>query len=284
MCGRPCLAERGGIVKDRVTYAVFWLKLTGVRGVYAVALLVAGLLAPFVLAVPDDGTVVQVLDGDTLVLSNGDRVRLLDINTPEGPHHGAPAEALADVARQYLGRMVQGKTVRLEQGKKARDKYGRVLAHVYLDDGTWVNGTLVREGLAVAYTFADNHVKAREVLAAETKAREEGKGIWALPRWRVKDAATCCTADEMGMFQLVEGMVTGSGGDKAHIYLNFGPDYRTDFTVRIARKDLKHFKAAGITKPQEFYKGKRVRVHGMVRPVYGAMVMVSHPAEIEVVE
>lgn len=247
-------------------------------------LLVAGAGALAVLAAPDGGTVVQVLDGDTLVLDSGDRVRLLDINTPEGPHHGAPAEPFADEARQYLDHMVNGRHVRLERGRMERDKYGRRLAHVYLDDGTWVNGALVRDGLAVAYTFADNHVKASDVLAAEKAARAEGKGLWSLSRWRVKDGATCCAANEMGMFQLVEGTVTGSGGDKAHVYLNFGPDYRTDFTVRIARKDFKNFKAAGIAKPQEFYKGKRVRVHGMVQPVYGAMVVASHPAQIEVLE
>ncbi|MCP5405719.1 MAG: thermonuclease family protein [Pseudomonadaceae bacterium] len=229
-------------------------------------------------------TVVQVFDGDTVALNTGERVRLLDINTPEGPHHGAPAEPLADAARTHLAALVLDKPVRLELGKTRRDRYGRLLAHIYLQDGTWLNGRMVEDGLAVAYTFADNHLYARRVLLLEQQAREAKRGLWALPRWRVKDAETCCAPDEMGLFQVVEGTVTGSGGDKNFIYLNFGPDYRTDFTIRIARKDLKHFKEWGIKKPDDFYKGKSVRVHGVVQPVYGAMVVVSHPAQVEVVE
>lgn len=230
------------------------------------------------------GHVVQVLDGDTLVLATGERVRLVDINTPEGPHDGAPAEPFSDDARARLKELVLDEDVRLETGRKERDQYGRKLAHVYVGT-TWVNGTLVREGLAVAYTFADNHMKVAEILKAEAEARATQRGLWAHPRWSVKDAATCCTEDEMAKFQIVEGTAVANGGDKDHIYLNFGPDYRTDFTIRIARRDAKkHFAKEGIKNVGEHYTGRPIRVHGMVVPVYGAMVVVSHPAQMEIIK
>lgn len=230
------------------------------------------------------GHVVQVLDGDTLVLATGERVRLLDINTPEGPHDGAPAEPFSDDARARLKELVLNKDVRLNTGRKERDQYGRRLAHVYVG-ATWVNGALVSEGLAVAYTFADNHMKATEVLKAEREAMATKRGLWGHPRWTIKHAADCCAEDAMGKFQLVEGPVLASGGDKDHVYLNFGPDYRTDFTVRIARRDVKKYfvKEVGI-KDVKAYVGRTVRVHGMVVPVYGAMVVVSHPAQMEILK
>ncbi|MFZ2586591.1 MAG: thermonuclease family protein [Alphaproteobacteria bacterium] len=236
------------------------------------------------LPAPIEARVVQVLDGDTLVLASGERVRLVDINTPEGPHDGAPAEPFAEEAKQRLKDLALDKTVRLETSRKERDVYGRRLAHVYAGS-TWVNGTLVREGLAVAYTFADNQMKAPDILKAENEARTAQRGLWSHPRWNIKPAAACCTETEMGRFQLVEGTVVDSGGDKDHIYLNFGPDYRTDFTIRIARKDAKkYFLKSGIKDIPATYVGRTVRVHGQVVPVYGAMVVVSHPAQVEILK
>lgn len=228
------------------------------------------------------GRVVQVLDGDTFVLASGDRVRLVDINAPEMPHDGALAEPFAGESTARLRALVDGKDVRLEVGKKERDVYGRLLAHVYVGK-EWVNGAMVREGLAIAYTFADNAMKPAEILAAEDVARRGKVGLWGHPRWTVKEAATCCAAGEMGRFQVVEGVVVSSGGDKEHVYLNFGPDYRTDFTVRVRRGDVKKYFAKAGIKDMKTYVGQRVRVHGMVAPVYGAMVVVTHPGQMEII-
>ncbi len=227
--------------------------------------------------------VVQVKDGDSLVLSTGQQVRLLDINAPEGPRDGTPAEPYADAARNTLKQLVEGRDVTLVTGRKQLDKYGRLLAHVTVGD-TWVNGEMVKRGLAVAYTFADNRERADEILALEQTARASKTGLWSHPRWTLKDAATCCAPAELGKFQVIKGKVLSSGRDKDSLYLNFGTDYRTDTTLRIKYADLKWFRERGIAKPEETYVGQTVRVRGMAAPVYGVLLNVSHPEQIEVLD
>lgn len=231
--------------------------------------------------------VLQVKDGDSFVLSTGQGVRLLDINAPEGPRPGTPAEPYADNARAMLREMIEGQTITLTTGRKEMDKYGRILAHVTVNDQNhtvWVNGEMVKRGLAVAYTFADNRERADDILALEQTARLSKTGLWAHPRWTVKDATTCCTPDELGRFQIIQGKVLTSGRDASNLYLNFGEDYRTDTTARISYKDLKWFRERGITKPEDYYVGRIVRLHGMATPVYGVLVTVSHPEQIEVLD
>lgn len=263
----------------------------GIRFVLTVwVLLLAGLVP--VLA-QDAGTVVRgkvvrVLDGDTVVLDNDIHVRLLDINTPEIRHDGVVAEPYAYEASDALRKLVFGQQVTIQTGPQAHDRYGRLLGHIFLSNGGWVNGTLVRDGDAHVYTFAENAVYAPELLAYEQQARQKRLGLWALPRWQTRDAATCCDKEDIGIFQIVEGKVLATAHVKqtggGRTYLNFGRDWRTDFSVFVADKDNKWFKKAGIVNIGEFYRGKRVRVHGYLQPVNGVLVRVTHPAQLEVLE
>ena len=89
-----------------------------------------------------------VSDGDTIVLTGDERVRYLGINAPEIAQDGKPGEFYGEEAKIFNKKLVLGCWVRLELGEKRRDRYGRLLAYVFLEDGTFVNGELVREGLA----------------------------------------------------------------------------------------------------------------------------------------
>ncbi len=237
----------------------------------------------------------SVVDGDTLRLENGLTVRLLDINTPELPHENRAGQPLANEAKQALRAIVEGKPVAVQLGARVYDPYDRVLGHVFLNQGTnrWVNGGMVASGLAHVYTFPDNRVYGPELLALEDKARVQGYGLWALPRWSIRDANTCCAETDMGRFVVVEGEVQQVARVGERTYLNFGRDWRTDFTVAIDKKNEKFFKTKAEqgntkkTKKQPFnpnqFVGKRVQVRGIVTPVNGAMVKVTHPEQIQVV-
>jgi micrococcal nuclease len=239
---------------------------------------------------PQHGVVTRVVDGDTVHLADGTVLRLLDINTPEGPHHGRDAEPLADAARDYLRQLVLNQKVVWQTHRRAKDAYGRGLAQIYTRraDGQagWVNGAMVRAGLAHVYTFADNHQFGPELLRLEDAARAEGRGIWALPRYAVKQADTCCGAEVVGVFQVVDGVVRDVAQVGDRVYLNFGDDWRTDFTAEIQARDAKAF---GLKKNafaaawfREAYLGKTVRVRGQVRPINGFQVRVTHPLQLEV--
>lgn len=223
-----------------------------------------------------------VEDGDGLVLSTGEKVRLVDINAPEGPRKGA-IQPFADAARLRLKELAEGQDIRIvTSDDQPRDKYDRILGHAYLNDGTWLNGQMVREGLAFVYSFPDNRMKVDALLPLERDARTTKRGIWSMPRWAVKNAAACCAPDDMGFFQIVEGQIRDGGLKDGTIYLNFGDDYRTDFTVRIKEKSLRAFAERGVDDPLAFYKGQTVRVRGPLEPVYGAMITATHPEQIEV--
>jgi len=129
------------------------------------------------------GTVRRVSDGDSFTLTNGERVRLLEIDAPEMT--GERAE-FAIRSRAALINLIGGKVVRLEPGPRLRDKYDRALAYVFVEAKpgaaeVFVNAEVLRAGLARAKTWGPAGARWDAVLAAETEAREDRRGIWAPP-------------------------------------------------------------------------------------------------------
>jgi micrococcal nuclease len=119
----------------------------------------------------------RVVDGDTIALANGERVRYIGINTPETKHPNKPVEHFGKEAYQYNKKLVDKKWVRLELDIEKRDRYGRLLAYVYVKD-TFVNAKLVEDGYAQVYTFPPN-VKHQELfLKLQREARENSLGLW----------------------------------------------------------------------------------------------------------
>jgi micrococcal nuclease len=120
----------------------------------------------------------RVIDGDTFVLENGERVRLIGVDTPETAHPSKEIEPFAEEASEFAKSMLEGKKVRLEFDVRKRDRYGRLLAYVYLQDGTFVNAELVRQGYAHAATYPPNVRHAEEFRQWEKEARNKKRGLW----------------------------------------------------------------------------------------------------------
>ncbi|MCP4691842.1 MAG: thermonuclease family protein [Desulfobacterales bacterium] len=120
-----------------------------------------------------------VNDGDTIVLSDGRSVRYLGVDAPEIDHENNKAEPYGYKARRLNRDMVLGKSVRLEFDKEKFDRFGRLLAHVHLEDGTFVNGKMIEHGCAT-FLFKRPNIKRRDaLLALQRKAIREGKGLWS---------------------------------------------------------------------------------------------------------
>jgi micrococcal nuclease len=122
--------------------------------------------------------VIDVIDGDTVILEGGDRLRLTGIDCPEkgGPFY--------DSSVVFLRRAVLGRMVTLEFGKRRRDGYGRLLADIYVDS-VWVNRAIVAGGLGWIYLFEDNLEngdKLAMLLAAQRQALDRGAGVWSVER------------------------------------------------------------------------------------------------------
>ncbi|MEJ2071700.1 MAG: thermonuclease family protein [Syntrophobacterales bacterium] len=125
-----------------------------------------------------EALVAKVVDGDTVTLANGQKVRLLGIDAPELGHEGQPADFLAHKAKGVLTDLAQGRRVRLEYDNLRYDRYGRTLAFLFLPDGTNLSRELVRQGLAHVYTVPPNMLFRDELVAAQQEAIKTRRGIW----------------------------------------------------------------------------------------------------------
>ena len=125
----------------------------------------------------NEAKVSRVIDGDTLLLTDGERVRLIGVDTPETKHPRKPVQYFGKEAYLFTKEMVDGKEVRLEFDWQRRDKYGRLLAYVYLLDGTLLNSEIIKQGYGFAYTrFPFKYLEQFRRL--EKEARENKRGLW----------------------------------------------------------------------------------------------------------
>ena len=227
-------------------------------------------------------TIVEIVDGDTVVLDDGQELRLVGIQAPKLPLGRSDFEAwpMADEARRTLAELALGRQVILASAGTRGDRHGRILAHAQRDDGLWLQGAMLVRGLARVYTFPDNPGAAAEMLALETLARDARVGIWAHPYYAVLDPAG--TPSHIDRFVVVEATVAATDQVRGRIYLNFGPDWREDFTVSIAPEDTHRFEAAGMD--PLLWAGRQIRVRGWLYLRNGPMIDLTHPEQIEVLE
>jgi micrococcal nuclease len=129
-------------------------------------------------APPQAALVVQVVDGDTVVLAGGIKVRVLGIDAPEMERDGQPADFLAHKAKAALAELTFERTISLSYDRLRYDHYGRLLAYLWLSDRTLVNAELVRRGLARVYFIAPNLLYQKDLLAAQQEAIEAQRGVW----------------------------------------------------------------------------------------------------------
>jgi micrococcal nuclease len=125
----------------------------------------------------EEALVVRVIDGDTVELESGDRVRYLGIDTPETVHPDKPVECYGPEATERNKELVEGKMVSLLQDGPDRDGYDRLLRYVFID-GTFVNGDLVWRGYAYARSYEDPPSLYQTLVQLERSAREGERGLW----------------------------------------------------------------------------------------------------------
>lgn len=143
-----------------------------------------------------DVTVRKVVDGDTIDVTGGERVRLIGIDTPETKDPDRPVGCFGEEASRFIASLLPaGTPVRLVGDVEQRDQYGRLLAYVYRKaDGLFVNAELLRRGFAQLLTIPPNVAHTDEFAAIARQAREASQGLWAactlLPNGRVGPAAS----------------------------------------------------------------------------------------------
>jgi len=119
----------------------------------------------------------RVIDGNTLALSTGEKVRPIGVDTPETKDPRKPVQYFGKEATAFTQRLTEGKSLRLEYDQQHQDKYGRTLAYVYLENGTFVNAEIIRQGFGFAHTrFPFKYLE--EFRQFEREARQAKRGLW----------------------------------------------------------------------------------------------------------
>ena len=261
--------------------------------------------------------VTKVFDGDTVKLDNGETVRLIGVDAPETHHPELPAQRFGEEAAAFLAQLVQGAEVTLEvEPDEPRDAHGRTLAYVWKGD-LLVNAEMVRKGYAYAFTLYAFR-RRTEFMALEQSARRAQAGLWHLslrdgrianlvnryeqlslegrqrldedlerlvqaypeapappPKpvpWREAEA-------KVGERVTAEGEIVAAHNSGKSCFLNFHEDFRRHLSVVIFASDLPRFPR----EPEAFYKGKRLRVTGVVQMHEGRPeILVEDPGQVEV--
>ncbi len=225
------------------------------------------------------GQVIEVITPYSVQLDNGQIIRLSGIHLPD--YSADEAGDFSLLALNVLKDMLDGQRVMVFQSSD-RDKgrinrMGHALAHLQREkDGMWIQGALLSLGLAQVKTSQRNPEMAGIMYELERSARNENLGIWA-------GTSTVLSPEgaqaHIGRFQVVEGKIESVAMNKNRLYLNFGGNWRDDFTVSIPPADLKRFSQSGLDPLQ--WGGQRIRVRGMLESYNGPHIEINHPEAIE---
>ena len=226
--------------------------------------------------------VIKITDGDTVILKDQTRVRLVGIQAPKLPlgRKNFKGWPLGFESKKMLSDLVLDKYVTLYFGGQKKDRYGRALAHLFLDDGLWVQGELLKYGMARVYTFPNNRAITPEMMQAEQIARQNNSGIWAMNFYKPKEQKT--SGKYHNSFQVVTGTVKNVAKVRGTYYLNFGEDWKEDFTIVIKSRASRKFIKAGIN--PESYSDKKIEVRGWLKSYNGPMIEATHPEQIMIIQ
>ena len=205
------------------------------------------------------GQVIDITTENDLVLANGGTVKLAGVDMASFP---AVPNRLRDLA--------VGEDVRLTSWEQ--DRHGRFVAMVTLTNRQSLQASMLSEGLA-RLIFSSNPASLQR---AEQTARDQKLGIWSQTAYRIK------TPDELensrGRFEIVRGRIRNAAHIRGVIYLNFGEDWREDFTIRIDRRNREAFE--GVLARVDGLSDQQIEVRGRVRYYNGPMIDLYDPRQI----
>lgn len=215
----------------------------------------------------------RIIDGDTVRLTDGRKVRLLGINTPEFNYEGGAHEPLALAARKALSDLIkQANAIGLRYGQQRQDRYKRVLAHLIIDGRVNVQQQLLQRGLAFAIAIPPNLWQQGCYQQAENRARSQSLGIWSQDYYRPLDVGQ--KLPEQGGFRLLKGRVAHVGRTARSVWL----DLAGGVSLRIAREDWHNFPDRDWLQ----WQGRNIKARGWLSYRQGKWrLRIRHPQNIK---
>lgn len=225
-----------------------------------------------------DGGAVRIAaveDDGSLRAEDGRIVRLASIHIPNESKWRRAAVAT-------LRSHAAGRDARLYVDVRIRDRYGHVLAQVVTDDGEWLQSKLIAGGLAEVEVRAGETTPVKTLLALEAAARKRGVGLWSDPNFAVVSAEDIAAnpSGHLNRSGIVEGTVVSVSNRANWTFVNFGPDWHTDFTIAIAARDRRAVSESGLDLAS--LAGKHIRVRGWIRDWNGPLIEVDTAEQVEI--
>ncbi len=213
--------------------------------------------------------VARVYDGDTIILEDNKHVRLLGVNTPEIESHQRAEEPGGVAAKKWLQAQLQENKVYLEFDQVRRDKYKRLLAHVFLPDGKHLNLALLENGLAVISIIPPNGRYSDKLIQAQQHAEKLKLGIWGMPEYQLRPISQI--ANHTKGWQRFTGIPVSIRKSKKYTRLLFND--KVD--IRVANANLDLFPALNT------YVGKSLEIRGWVaRDKDYYTMLINHPSSL----
>ena len=222
------------------------------------------------------------MPGGVLALSTGSQIKLTGVLMPQPPlNPGWKAVATrARLALKELRTLISGQKIRFAL-KAPRDRHGRPLVNVFFGRKTWLQSDMVARGVARVDPEMPGSECVTQLLKREAAARAAGAGFWADRDYQVQPAwATRRLRRLEHTFQIVSGRVLKVADTKRFTYLNFGKDWRTDFTASIKSRTARHLAEAGLKLSE--LEGRNIRVRGWITYRNGPMIEITQSGQIEV--
>ena len=231
------------------------------------------------------GKIRKVIDGLTILLKDGTIVRLSSIYIPD--FHIWEGADFSETALKFLQEKLPENTeVMLYQTRNTKwgrtNRMGHEMAHLVVKkDNFWLQGALLAQGLAHVKTIPNSNDMLEQMLSIEGKARNLKIGIWSADsEFKAIDVADA--QNKLGSFSIVEGKVKKIATIRNNIYLNFGQDWKTDFTVMVTSKMRRDFAKKFIN--LQSLSGKTIRVRGNIREYNGPLIELDTTAHLEILD
>lgn len=232
----------------------------------------------------DCGTVTAhgAIGGARFTTDDGQVVKLALVKAPELWKKGDPYKSWphAEAARDALVALTDGQDISLFCEGAKTNREGELVAHAILKDGRWLQHVLVESGDVFVFPRPTRRRGLETLYSAEDNARANGKGLWAYDNLKPVDALGKDV--RAGWFQIVQGKVVAAAQVGTTLYLNFGQDWRTDFTVEIPGTALRHFEKARLD-PLTL-EGKKVEVRGWIDFKGGPRLLLQGPGQLRLLE
>lgn len=226
--------------------------------------------------------VTEVINPLTIRLSDDRIIHLTGLDYPDIDFY--EPGPLSVTAQTILDDFLKGQVVLIYQtpspkaGRKNRMDHS--IAHlVRQKDKIWAQGLILKLGLARTRTSQYNMELADQMMELENSARQKKLGLWEDERYKVLSPEQ--TKTQIDSYAIVEGKIISASMKRNKVYLNFGRNWKEDFTVAIASKDLRSFTKVHMDPKQ--WSGKEVRVRGWISDYYGPFMEINHPSRFELI-